>query len=106
MLKNQYVPSLPALKKRIKAFHAACKKSVTPTPSLAWCRDLTAALLGWESWNALHLAHEVKERPQPHCETLFASSPTGTMIETLALIKLTEAGLKENLPGDTSKDTL
>ena len=106
MLNNQYVPSLPALKKRIKAFHAACKKSVTPAPSLAWCRDFTAALLGWESWNALHLAHEVKERPQPHCETLFASSPTGTMIETLALIKLTEAGLKENLPGDTSKDTI
>jgi hypothetical protein len=91
-----YVPSTAALKKRIKQFHNELKKH-TPV-SLGWCRDFTAKILFWDSWNSLHLAHEKPLNHDQHRRKLFGRDYMHTHEEVRNLQHATKNSLASELP--------
>ena len=72
-----HVPSIIALKKRVKQFHNELKTHSTESVSLGWSRDFTARMLHWDDWNALYKAHDKPLSEDGHRYKLFSRFDEG-----------------------------
>lgn len=93
-----HVPSIAALKKRVKQFHNELKSHTTDSVPLGWCRDFTAKILYWENWNALHKAHDKPLGELAHRYKLFSRRFMHTHAEIKDLQAASREALREDMP--------
>jgi hypothetical protein len=93
-----YVASTTALKKRITQFHKKLKIHTDSNVPLGWSRDFVARILLWDSWNALHQAHEEPFSDDQHRRKLFNRRFLQNQAQTKALQHASKASLSESRP--------
>lgn len=93
-----HVPSIIALKKRVKQFHNELKTHSTESVSLGWSRDFTARMLHWDDWNALYKAHDKPLSEDGHRYKLFSRRFVHTYAEIKDLQAASRNVLREEMP--------
>tara|TARA_B100000929_G_scaffold291033_1_gene287398 strand:- start:19241 stop:19552 length:312 start_codon:yes stop_codon:yes gene_type:complete len=93
-----HVPSIIALKKRVKQFHNELKTHSTESVSLGWSRDFTARMLHWDDWNALYKAHDKPLSEDGHRYKLFSRRFVHTYAEIKDLQAASRKVLREEMP--------
>ena len=102
-MQHYYVTSIDALKKRVKQFHSELKKHSNDV-HLSWCRDFTAKLLLWDSWNELHQAHQKPFTHEMHQNKIFDRDFVSYKAQIERFQKETISKLTEQRPSLTPEE--